>query len=161
MDAITLLKSQHDEVEALFTKYESAQDASAKQAIFNVIADNLAAHATIEEKLFYPTVYIGELKDQLKEAVEEHLSAKRVIADLLGMKPEHPKFDAKVKVLQEQIEHHVEEEEDEMFPNVRKLFPKRELEALGEAMEQMFNKLMEGSPRNAVPGETGQSAPLS
>jgi hemerythrin superfamily protein len=161
MDAITLLKSQHDEVESLFTKYEKAKDPNSKQAIFNVIADNLAAHSTIEEKLFYPSVYIGEIKDDLKEAVEEHLSAKRVIADLLAMKPTDPKFDAKVLVLQEQIEHHVEDEEGELFPNVRKLMPKRELEALGEAMEQMFDKLMEGAPRNSVPDEIGQSASLS
>jgi hemerythrin superfamily protein len=161
MDAITLLKSQHDEVDSLFSKYEKTKDENAKQGIFNVIADNLAAHTTIEEKLFYPAVYIGELEDDLQEAVEEHLSAKRVIADLLGMKPSDEKFDAKVKVLQELIEHHVEEEEGELFPNVRKLMPKRELEALGEAMEEMFDKLMEGSPRNQVPAETGQSAPLS
>lgn len=161
MDAITLLKSQHDEVESLFSKYEKAKDVHAKQATFNVIADNLAAHATIEEKLFYPAVYIGEIKDELKEAVEEHLAAKRVIADLLPMTPSDPNFDAKVKVLQEQIEHHVEEEEGELFPNVRKLMPKRELEALGEAMEQMFDKLMEGAPRNTVPGETDEAAPLS
>lgn len=161
MDAITLLKAQHDEVEALFAKYEKATDAAAKQGIFNVIADNLAAHCSIEEKLFYPSVYIGEIKDELEEAVEEHLAAKRIIADLLAMKPTDSKFDAKVKVLSEQIEHHVGEEEDELFPNVRKLMPKRELEALGEAMEKMFNKLMEGAPRNNVPAETGASAPLS
>lgn len=161
MDAITLLKSQHDELDSLFTKYEKAKGDNAKQGTFNVIADNFAAHSTIEEKLFYPAIYVGEIKDDLQEAVEEHLACKRLIADLLAMKPSDPKFDAKVKVLQEQIEHHVEEEEDELFPNVRKLMPKRELEALGEAMEQMFDKLMEGAPRNLIPEETDQSAPLS
>jgi hemerythrin superfamily protein len=161
MDAINLLEEQHREVEALFEKYEKATDGRTKQAVFNAIADNLAAHATIEEKLFYPSVYVGELKDQLKEAVEEHLAAKRVIADLMAMSPSDSMFDAKVKVLQEQIEHHVGEEEDDMFPDVRKLMPKRELEALGEAMEQMFDELMAGAPRQAVPGETDVSAPLS
>ena len=69
MDAIGLLKAQHDEVDALFKKYEKAKAIDEKQAIFNVIADNLSAHCTIEEKLFYPSVYIGEIKDELKEAV--------------------------------------------------------------------------------------------
>lgn len=160
MDATTLLKNQHEEVAALFEKYEEASGAESKQAIFNVIADNLAAHCTIEEKLFYPAAYIGELKDELKEAVEEHLAAKRVIADLLAMSPGDENFDAKVKVLSELIEHHVGEEQDEMFPNVRKLMPKRELEALGEAMEKMFAELMKGSPRKDVPSQTARAAPL-
>ena len=160
MDAIALLQGQHDEVEALFTRYEQAEDARTKQAIFNLIADNLAAHCAIEEQLFYPAVYIGELKDDLKEAVEEHLAAKRLIADLLAMKPTAENFDAKVTVLSEQIEHHVGEEDKILFPNVRKLLPKRELEALGGAMKQLFDELMKGAPRKAVPGETTRAAPL-
>ena len=160
MDAITLLEGQHREVEALFNRYEKAKDDGSKQAIFNVIADTLAAHATIEEQLFYPAVYIGELKDELKEAVEEHLAAKRVIADLLAMNSSDENFDAKVKVLSEQIAHHVGEEEDELFPNVRKLMPARELKALGEAMELLFGKEMIGAPRKAVPSQTRAAAPL-
>jgi hypothetical protein len=77
----------------------------------------------MEEKIFYPSVYVGPLKDALKEAVEEHLGAKRVIADLLAMKPSDEQFDAKMTVLKEEIEHHVKEEEGSLFPKVEKNFP--------------------------------------
>ena len=160
MDAITLLKAQHEEVAAMFKKYEAARSDVTKQTLFDQIADNLAAHAEIEEKLFYPAVYIGPLKDQIQEAVEEHLAFKRLIADLMAMSPVESKFDAKMEVLREQVEHHVGEEQDDLFPDVREVMPKRELEALGEAMEAMFDGLMEGTPRNSVPSQTTESAQI-
>ena len=80
MDAIDLLESQHDEVKDLFERIEEAQTRREKLDLFRQLADAFAAHATIEEKIFYPAIYSGELKDQLFEAVEEHLAAKRVIA---------------------------------------------------------------------------------
>src|SRR5687768_10673858 len=101
MNALELLEQQHREVEDLFEKCEKAEE-SEKQTIFAKLADNLAAHSTIEEKIFYPAVYVGDLKELLAEAVEEHLSAKRVIADLLEEEPGET-FEAKVKVLKEQI----------------------------------------------------------
>jgi hemerythrin superfamily protein len=160
MDAITLLEQQHREVEKFFEQFEKAENPGRKSAAFVMIADTLAAHSTIEEKIFYPAVYVGELKDLLKEAVEEHLSAKRVIADLLDMKPSDPNFDAKVKVLKEQIEHHVEEEEGELFPKVKKDFSKEELSSLGAEMERMFKELKEGEPREDVSSQTDEAAPL-
>jgi hemerythrin superfamily protein len=160
MDAIKLLKTQHDEVEALFKSFEQAADDDEKNDLVAEIADNLAAHAHIEEKLFYPAVYVGELKDLLAEAVEEHLAAKRTIADLLKMTAGDENYDAKVKVLKEQIEHHVEEEEGELFPKVKKTLASEELDALGEQMELMFEELMQADPRERVPAETAQAAPL-
>lgn len=160
MDALTLLKKQHDEVEDLFEQFENANDGRAKRALVNEIADNLAAHATIEEKLFYPAVYVGELKDLLREAVEEHLAAKRLIADLLEMRTSEENYDAKVKVLKEQIEHHVKEEEDKLFPKVKKTFDAQNLAALGEEMEAAFAELIKQSPRERVPEETDEAAPL-
>lgn len=160
MDAIELLKNQHDEVKSLFHQYEETDDGRSKRAIFIRIADNLAAHATIEEKIFYPAAYVGELEDLLEEAVEEHLSAKRIIADLLDMSVGDDNFDAKVKVLKEQIEHHVEEEEGEMFKKVKKVLDQGKREELGSRMETMFSELMSESPRHTVPNETGEAAPL-
>ncbi len=160
MDAIKLLKTQHDEVKSLFKQYEDTEDGRTKRAIFIRIADSLAAHATIEEKIFYPAAYVGELRELLEEAVEEHLSAKRIIADLLDMSVEDDNFDAKVKVLKEQIEHHVEEEEGEMFDKVKKTLDEGKREQLGSDMETMFTELMSDSPRHAVPGETAEAAPL-
>jgi hypothetical protein len=160
MDCIQYLKDQHDEVEELFEKFEDAST-EGKQAIFTEIADNLAAHATIEEKIFYPAAYVGEMKDLLKEAVEEHLAAKRLIADLLDMDASDENFDAKVKVLKEQIEHHIEEEEGELFPKVRKAMSKEEREMLGSSMEEMFETLIQSEPREEVRAETGEAAPLT
>jgi hemerythrin superfamily protein len=160
MDATKLLKSQHAEVKALFKKYESAKSSGQKQALFDQIADALAGHCTIEEKIFYPSVYIGPLEDALEEAVEEHLAAKRVIADLLGMKPSDDQFDAKMTVLKEEIEHHVEEEEGSLFPKVEKKFPAEELSAMGDQMKALFDELQQGEPRKNVLGETDTAAPL-
>lgn len=160
MDAIQLLKQQHDEVERLFAEYEEADDGRSKRSIFMRLADNLAAHATIEEKIFYPAVYVGDLKEVLEEAVEEHLAAKRIIADLLDMGVNDQNYDAKVKVLKEQIEHHVKEEEGEMFGKVRKTVDEARLEQLGAEMEEMFDELMAEAPSAAVPQETAEAAPL-
>jgi len=161
MDATTLLTAQHKEVDSLFSQYEKVTTSLEKLSLYRQIADNLAAHMVIEEKLFYPAVFVGELKGKLTEGLEEHLASKRLLADLIQMSPDNEQYDAKVKVLQEQIEHHVHEEQDEIFPMVRELMPKREREALGEAMEAMFNRLIGTAPRNRVPGETDQAPALS
>jgi hemerythrin-like domain-containing protein len=160
MEATKLLRKQHEEVKRLFAQYEDAGPRSEKNGLFEKIADALAAHSTVEEKLFYPSVYVGPLKSQLEEAVEEHLAAKRIIADLLKMAPEDKQFDAKMAVLKEAIEHHVEEEEGELFPKVEKNFESGELAVMGEQMETMFEELVREEPRRSVPGETGEAAPL-
>jgi hemerythrin-like domain-containing protein len=161
VEATKLLEKQHAEVKDLFKQYQAAEEDSEKQELFEQIADDFAAHGEIEEKIFYPAVYVGPLKEKLQEAVEEHLAAKRVAADLLDMVPSDPQFDPKVKVLKELIEHHVEEEEGELFPLVRQNFAREELEALGDQMEQMFERLQEGEPREAIPSETDHAPPLS
>jgi hypothetical protein len=160
MDAIQLLKSQHDEVKELFEEFQVASEDDEKRAVFEKLADNLAAHAAIEEKYFYPDAYGKELKEVLTEAVEEHLAAKRIIADLLEMEPSDQNFDAKVTVLQEQLYHHIEEEEDELFPKARTLFSKEDLESLGASMEIAFDELIREQPRYQVPSETSGAAPL-
>lgn len=160
MEATKLLKQQHDEVKGLFKQFESAEEDSEKQECFDEIADAFAAHGEIEEKIFYPAVYVGELKEKLQEAVEEHLAGKRIIADLLEMEPTDEQFDPKMKVLRELIEHHVEEEEGELFPLIQKNFAREELDALGEQMEQMFNRLQEDEPREQIPSETDHAPRL-
>jgi hemerythrin superfamily protein len=163
MDAIELLKQQHREVEALFEKFEKVGDGKDEMLmdLFARIADNLAAHATIEEKLLYPSVYVGPTADKLHEAVEEHLSAKRVIADLLDMNPTDVQFKAKMKVLQELVEHHVEEEEKDLFIKLKKLMTREELTTIGEQMVAMFSELIQTEPRMQIPRETGEAAPLA
>lgn len=161
MDALSLLKEQHDEVDALFQQLEKADDADRKQALFDELADKLAAHATIEETMFYPAVMARQTKDMLLESVEEHLAIKRVLADLLELDPEDEQFDAKCKVMKEEVEHHArEEEEGELFPKVKKLMSADELAALGSEMARRFEELLATEPRREVPGETAAAAPL-
>lgn len=162
MNALDLLKQQHDEVEALFEKFEQLADDALgeRRQLFFQVADALAAHTTIEEQLFYPAIKTRQTEDILRESVEEHLSAKRVIADLLDMDASDAQFEAKMDVLQELVEHHVKEEEGELFKGVRKLFSRDELEAMGEEMQALFDELMEREPRKQVPEETDQAAPV-
>ena len=160
MEATQLLKQQHQEVKKLFEQYESAEE-SEKQELFEQIADDFAAHGAIEEKIFYPAVFVGPLQEKLREAVEEHLACKRLISDLLTMEPSDEQFDAKMKVLQELIDHHVEEEEGDLFIVVRQNFAREELEALGVQMKQMFDELQESGPRDEIPSETDHVPPLS
>ena len=161
MDAIAMLKKQHREVAALFKQLEKARSAKPKQETFDRIADALAVHAAIEERHFYPAVKERQTEDILREAVEEHLEIKRVIADLLELDPDDDEFTAKATVLREDVEHHVEEEESELFPKVEKLFDKQTLEAIGAAMAETQEELLrQGNPREAIPEETEKAAPL-
>lgn len=161
MNAIDLLEAQHHEVDDLFSKIEKAKDAAAKEKLFVQIADKLATHAAIEEHQFYPAVKAKKTEDVLLESVEEHLGIKRVLADLLETPPSDESFDAKIKVLKEQVEHHVEEERTDLFPKVRKLLSKDELDALAQEMTAEQVELEEaGDPRKAIPGETEEAAPI-
>jgi iron-sulfur cluster repair protein YtfE (RIC family) len=160
MDALELLKQQHEEVKSLFAQIEQTDDPEEKDELAQEVSDNLAAHATIEEKLFYPAAYGSSTKELLSEAVEEHLAAKRIIADLLDLSSSDPSFDAKLKVLKEAIEHHVQEEECELFPKVSKSMSAEELEALGERMDELFEREMDDDPSEKVPEQTSKAAPL-
>ena len=159
MNAITLLDEQHDEVDALFERIERA-DGARKKAIFDELADLLAIHATIEEKMFYPAAEAKQTDDILLESVEEHLAIKRLVADLLGMSPSDRNFDAKCSVLKEQVQHHVREERTELFPKARKLLDAEQLDALGQEMYANTESLKGMRPRMNVPQETKTAATL-
>ncbi len=145
-DAIAMLEADHRKVEALFEQFEGLSDRSkaSKKKIADQICMELSIHAEVEEQVFYPAVR-GPVKDEdlMDEAVVEHASAKELIAQIMEMDPGDDLYDAKVKVLSEQIEHHVKEEEEEMFPKVRK--GKVNLEALGDEMEAFKAKLAPAS----------------
>src|SRR5690242_5141773 len=115
MDAIALLKQQHRLVEELFEQFESIEDETQKQALFDEIADNLAVHTVIEERFFYPAVRARQTEEQLEEAYDEHLDAKKILVDAMGHE-DAPGFDGKVAALKGAVLHHVEEEEGELFP---------------------------------------------
>jgi len=161
MDAIELLESQHREVEEIFSQIEDADDPATKNDLFEELADKLAIHAAIEEHHFYPAVKAKRTEDILLESLEEHLGIKRVLADLLKIDAEDETFDAKIKVLKETVSHHVEEEETDLFPKVRKLFDKERREALGQEMSAEQAELEDaGNARDQVPAETDQPATI-
>lgn len=134
-DAIALLIEDHEHVKALFEQYEELGDRAnvSKHKLALEICTELTKHTMVEEEIFYPAVReVIKDDDLMDEAIVEHASAKDLIAQIQSMEPTDDLFDAKVKVLSEMIEHHVGEEEGDMFPKVRKT--KIDLEALGEAM---------------------------
>lgn len=123
MKPTQLLKKQHREVEALFKKVEKAKPEQ-RRSLMSEIAANLQLHMKIEEGIFYPAVKeLGSKKaeEMVAEAYEEHHVVKLVVAELPKVDPEDERFAAKMTVLEELIEHHVEEEEDEMFDLAEKL----------------------------------------
>lgn len=122
-DAVALLKADHRKVEELFAQFEKASGDGRKQSIAEQICKELSIHASIEEEIFYPACEGKVEEDLLKEAYVEHDGAKVLIAEIEAGGPGDEFYDAKVKVLSEQIEHHVEEEEKRMeglFSQARK-----------------------------------------
>ncbi|HEX4856092.1 MAG TPA: hemerythrin domain-containing protein [Limnobacter sp.] len=142
-DALELIEADHKKVKSLFKEFESLTDRSkvSKKRVADQICQELTIHAEMEEMIFYPAMRgVPGMEDLLDEALVEHSSAKDLISQLMGMDPEGELYDAKVKVLQEMIEHHVEEEEGDMFAKAKK--SKVDLEALGDEMEAFKSKKM-------------------
>ncbi len=143
MKATDLLKKQHKEVKALFKKIENTENARERRRLMNEVSANLEAHAAIEEEMFYPAVRgleTQKAEEMVLEAFEEHHVVKLVLAELPQVDPEDDRFEAKMTVLSELVEHHADEEEKEMFKLANKL-GKDELEALAEQMEERFEAL--------------------
>ncbi|CAH0348381.1 hemerythrin domain-containing protein [Aquabacterium sp. CECT 9606] len=144
-DAVQLLTADHKEVKKLFKDYEKLVKADSseeeKQALAEHICLLLTVHAKIEEEIFYPAA--GEAtkaEDLLKEAVVEHASAKDLIAQIQDMEPSEDLYDAKVTVLGEYIDHHATEEEEELFPKVKRSH--LDLHQLGDALAARKEELM-------------------
>lgn len=140
-DAIKLLKDDHKEVKTYFKQYEKLEDDAEKQALADKICKALTVHAQIEEEIYYPAVREAiDDDDLLDEAEVEHASAKQLIAEIQSMQVGDRLFDAKITVLGEYIEHHVEEEENEMFPESRE--SELDLKALGVQLAERKAELM-------------------
>jgi hemerythrin superfamily protein len=140
MKATDLLKKQHREVKALFKKMESTDNPRTRRQLMNEIARNLEGHTLIEEEVFYPAVRgleTQKAEEMVLEAYEEHHVVKLVLAELPRVNPEDERFEAKMTVLSELVDHHVQEEEKEMFKLAQKL-GREELAGLGEQMEERF-----------------------
>lgn len=142
-DALALLINDHREVKKAFSDFEelSSRPSKKKNALADEICTELLKHMTIEEEIFYPAVQesVEGAEDVVKESIVEHAAAKELIKAIQDMQGDEELFDSKVKVLGEQIEHHIEEEENEMFPKVKK--SSLDLEALGEKMAKRKEQL--------------------
>lgn len=149
-DAIALLKEDHRKVEQLFKDFESAKGDGRKEKLAREICLELSVHSAIEEEIFYPACEGKVDEDLLKEAFVEHDAAKLLIAEIeAGNGKSDDFFDAKVKVLSEEIEHHVEEEEKELFPEVRKA--DIDLDAVGEQLADRKSELLKDFKKSGVP----------
>ena len=151
-DAVALLTKDHAEVRKLFLEEgkQGRRSDSKKVDLFNQIKAALEVHATVEEEIFYPAVKkvrSEHIKDEVREAAEEHTQIKSLLAQISEITPDDESYDMKIKVLKEDVEHHVKEEEGEMFPDARKYLGEKRLAALGE--ELAARKLeLEGNHRS-------------
>lgn len=151
MEAAALLKADHRKVEELFETYENSKSKSAKAKLAQQICMELTVHATIEEEIFYPSVKGYVEDDMLDEAYVEHDGAKVLIGELLAGTPDDDFYDAKVKVLSEEIKHHVKEEEqrDGIFAQAKKAGV--DMMELGERLAERKAELMKEYKSSGIP----------
>jgi hemerythrin superfamily protein len=161
-DAVTLLERDHREIDALFDRFdELSEDGSAAERarVVEEICAVLAVHAAIEEEIFYPAVrrHVKDVRDLVDEAVVEHGTLKDLIARLERMQPADDLYKANVTVLKEYVQHHVKEEERELFKKVKA--SDLELERLGEALEQRKLELLTAVASPGIGGTLLRAAP--
>jgi len=145
MDAIALLKHDHDEVEAIFKKLEPTTERAVKtrEELFAKLKRELDVHSHIEEQIFYPVLKKeSETREITLEGYEEHHVIKMLLGELEVMPVGSEQWAAKLKVLQENVEHHVEEEEDDMFKSAREVLSKEQLNELGARMEAEKTRML-------------------
>ena len=151
MNIIELLKNDHDKVDKLFQKVKADPEGN-NQDLFEQIKAELDVHTEVEETIFYPYLMENgdeELKKITKEGIEEHRQAKMFLKELSNLSEDSEKFEPKMKVLMEDIQHHVQEEEGQMFPMVEKQFEASTLEDLGARVESAKSKLQKSGTASA------------
>ena len=150
MDALELLKQDHQKVKELFEQAEEAEGKK-QQDIFEQIKTELETHTRIEETVFYPAMQKHEeLKDMVLESLEEHKQIKTLLKEMDTLASDSEKFEPKFQVLMENVEHHAEEEEEgKMFPKIRKIMNKQQLEQLGADLEKAKGKGQRQKQRKA------------
>lgn len=151
-DAIALLKADHDEVQQLFKDFEKASGGGRKEKLARKICRELTIHSMIEEEIFYPACEGKVDEDLLKEGYVEHDAAKLLIAEIEAGEPSDEFYDSKVKVLSEEIDHHIQEEEKRMeglFSQARKAG--LDMDALGEQLARRKAELMKQTENGALP----------
>lgn len=161
MEAVSYLTRQHRELEDLLGKAVECQDPARRRELFARAADHLAVHLESEEQVLYPAVKNSNTQDILLESLEEHLSLKRLMTDLMELEPTEQTYEPKLKVLKEQSEHHHGEEEDDLFPKIEKLLSLEQRTELAKEMDALQQRMnAQKAPRENVIGETDAAAPL-
>jgi hemerythrin superfamily protein len=136
MNALEVLKQDHQKVKDLFQQARQGSDGNKRKELFDKIDTALEIHTHIEETIFYPAIdEHDEFKDMVAEALEEHQEAKSLLDELEELGADDHDFGSKLQQLMEAVEHHVEEEEGEMFPKVQEVFGEDELEQLGQDLQ--------------------------
>lgn len=148
MLATKLLEQQHRKVEAIFSKLE--KERSDAEDLVTELANDLAAHMTIEQEIFYPAIKDVD-RQHVFESYEEHALAEVALKRLLAADPESEEFKARVVALKELIQHHVKEEEEELFPEVEKALDEAQLKELGTQMKTRFEQVVKSGYESAVP----------
>jgi len=154
MDALSLLKEDHQKVKKLMGEIEKTTERGVKtrEELFNKLVAELTVHEQIEEQIFYPRVKeqatTKKVEEMINESFEEHHFVDKVKEEIEGTPFESEQWAAKFKVMMENIEHHaIEEEEGKLFPQVRKIFSETELEEMGTEMAELKQQLSEGVPQ--------------
>lgn len=158
--ATDLLTAQHREVEELFEAISEANDPEEKQDLFDTLADKLAVHTQLEEQFFYPAVQAKKSEEMVLEAFVEHTTIKQLLVELLDTDPSGTLFDANMKVLEEQVAHHVQEEEEELFPFAKRLLSREELAEVAQEMAALQAELDGTEPRPRISEEVQQPPAL-
>jgi hemerythrin superfamily protein len=158
-DALAVLRRQHRQVEALLARFDQANSDDEAQELADEICDKLTVHSTIEEEIFYPAARTDDTNDVVLESAEEHLSVKRLIADLQGLDSEDERLRPKVNLLREQVARHVHQEETELFPKVRKEMEAPERQALGRHLRERAAELEGPTNHTRVTRPTGWPKP--
>lgn len=136
MDALELLRTDHDRVNNLFQQIQSARDASQKRQLFTRIRSELDAHTHIEETVLYPVFSrYEETKQIVEHSFKEHSEVKSLLQEIDGIKAAGPEMDARLQKLIDSVTHHVEEEESKLFPLIRKMMKRPEREQLGRHLQ--------------------------
>ena len=149
MDCLELLKKQHDDAKQAFKQLEEAEGSKAQQ-LWTELKTKLTMHEKLEETHLYPALKKEKAAEEIVlEAYQEHHVMDVLIEEISGLKPKDTEFHPKLTVLQENTEHHIEEEEGELFPKVRKIWDSQKRQEVGRKMEQLKDELSAGRSARA------------
>ncbi len=143
MDAIAYLRDQHHEIHSLFDQIETAARTRTKRRLCRKLVDLLAVHTAVEELIFYPAAHAAAAQELLPRAFEGHVSAERIVAEIVAAGVGSDRSAAKMAILKDRKRRHADEEERVLFPRVRELLSSRQLELVGERMASVADQLLE------------------